>query len=400
MKGRSSFFEHYKEIRIEGFDQQRLINQCAKEEIIIRDLRIRNDIEMTMKVMDYDYNRLLRIARNKYQITVLRDNGYKPIFKKLFHKKSTIAGLIIFGLLMYYQSSFISEIRISGYEKFTEAQVRNCLTEAGFYEGCSKNISVDKVKLYLYNNLANLAWVGISYNGNLAEVTIVEGTKPTEKIDRNKPVHIVAAKDGYIEKIIAKEGFANVSKGAFVKAGDPVISGIVPIKSTAFNTSESAIERYVHAAGEVTAKVPYRFTYYQEKYDLIKKPTGKIMYGIKFQVGNFNFNTAKFFNRWETCVYKENKIASFIRPIPFSLSVAKCEEVTLSKKERSKKSIEKAANILLRKAEKENITENSQIINKSLKFSSGENIIEVNIMLEALEQIGKEEEFVIGEPTE
>lgn len=399
MKENSSFFEHYKQIKVEGFDQQRLINQCAKEKILLRDIRIKNDIEMTMKLMDWDYERFSRIARNKYQISVIRENGYKPIIKKLFRKKSTIIGLILFSLLMYYQSSFISEIHVSGYEKFTEAQVRQSLKEAGFYEGCSKGISVDEVKLHLYNNLEDLAWVGIRYTGNLAEVNLVEGTKPVEKADPNQVAHVVATKDGYIQKIIAKEGFAAVSPGAFVKAGDIVISGIVPIKTTSYGPTEGALtERYVHAFGEVTAKVPYRFTYYQERYDLMKQPTGKTMYGLNLQVGNFKLNTVKLFNHWETSDYTEKKLFHVVKPIPFGIAITKNEEITLARRERSEKTVSKAAEILLRQAIEEKVTENSQILNKSLKFSSEENIIEVTIMLEVLEQIGIEEEFAVGEP--
>ncbi|WP_027399336.1 sporulation protein YqfD [Anaerovorax odorimutans] len=398
MRENSSFFEHYKQIKVEGFDQQRLINNCAKEKIILRDIKIKNDIEMTFKIMAFDYKKFLRLARNKYQITVISENGYKPLIKKIFNKKSTIIGLILFAFIMYYQSSFISEIRINGYEKFTEAQVRNCLREAGFYEGCSKNISIDEVKLYLYNNLEDLSWVGISYVGNLAEVTIVEGTKPVKKVDPNKPTHIVADKDGYIDKIIAREGFATVSEGAFVKKGDIVISGIVPITNNNYSTTSSAaLERYVHASGEVTAKVPYRFTYYQERYDLIKEPTGKTMYGINLKIGNFNLNTGKLCNRWETSVYKENNIFKTIRPLPLSLSVTKTQEVKLYRRECDKEEVKKASEILLRHSIKDKIRENSQILNKSLKFSKEENIIEVTVMLEALEQIGSEEDFVIGE---
>ena len=49
---------------------------------------------------------------------------------------------------------------------------------------------------------------------------------------------------------------------------------------------------------------------------------------------------------------------------------------------------------------KEKIPENLQILNKSLKFSPGENIIGVAIMLETLEKIGIEKEIIIGNPTD
>lgn len=138
MKNRGSFIEHYKIVKIEGFSIQKLLTECAKSDIVLRDIHILNDMEIIMTLMDWDYDKLLKIVKNKYRVTILSEKGYKPLFKKIFNKKSTIIGLILFALLMYYQSSFVSEIRVYGYETFTEAAVRDSLRGAGFYEGCSK----------------------------------------------------------------------------------------------------------------------------------------------------------------------------------------------------------------------------------------------------------------------
>ena len=400
MKNKGSFLEHYKTIKVEGFEQHKLLTQCVKSGIILRDIHIQNEIEMTLKIMDWDFNKFMKLKKNSYQITIIHENGYKPIFKRIVRKKSTIVGLILFALLMYYQSSFVSEIRIFGYETFTELDVRQSLKEAGFYEGCSKTVDVNKVKLHLYQDLNNIAWVGVKYIGNMAEVTIVEGKITPKPVDITKPCHIIAAKEGYVEKVIAKEGRITLDKGAFAKIGDVLITGIVPVNSTAYGTSESAItERYVHASGEAYAKVPYRLSYHLEKYDLIKSPTGRNIYGFRLEIGDFKINTAKIFNNFDSSNYIEKQLINLIRPIPRSLALSRTEEVTLSKQERSQKDIKKAADLLVRKAIKEKVPENVQILNKSLKFTSEENIIGVTIMLETLEEIGEEKEIVIGKPT-
>ena len=43
---------------------------------------------------------------------------------------------------------------------------------------------------------------------------------------------------------------------------------------------------------------------------------------------------------------------------------------------------------------KENVAEKAQILNKSLSFSPGENIIEVAAMVEVLEEIGETKTFI------
>lgn len=401
MKNRGSFIEHYKIVRIEGFGIQKLLTECAKSDIVLRDIHILNDMEIIMTLMDWDYDKLLKIVKNKYRVTILSEKGYKPLFKKIFNKKSTIIGLILFALLMYYQSSFVSEIRVYGYETFTEAAVRDSLRGAGFYEGCSKKVDISSVKLHIYQDLDNIAWIGIKYIGNMAEVTIVEGTITPKLVDITKPCDIVASKNGYIEKTIAKEGKIAQEKGAYVQTGDVLISGIVPIKSTAYGTPESALtERYVHAAGEVYARVPYRLNYYQERYKLEKTPTGRQIVGIKLRFGNVFINTAKLFNYFDKASYREKIILDTIRPVPITIGFSVLEEIEVQKQEREQIEINKLGNTQVRTAIKENLPEKAQIINKSLNFAQRENIISVTILLETLEEIGKEKEIFIGEPAD
>lgn len=401
MRNRGSFFEYSIRIRVEGFEQEKLLTECIRRGIPIQDIHSLSDIEMTLTLMEWDYKEFLRIAKNRYQITVIRESGYKPAFKKAFGKKSTVVGLIIFAFLLYYQSTFVSEIRILGYEKFTETEIRASLREAGLYEGCSKGVDLKKVKLQIYQDLDNIAWIGVKYIGNLAEVTIAEGTATPKPVDKSRPCHIVADKEGYVERTIAREGVVAALPGTYVKPGDILISGIVPLKSTAYGTPVVDItERYVHSAGEVYARVPYRLFYYQEKYRFLKEPTGRSISGLRLEIGGLRLNTAKLFYTYENSVYQEKEVVQLIRPIPITVGFVRIDEVEVTREERSSTEIQKLANRQLRQAVKEKIPENSQILNKSLKFSTGENIIGVTILLETLEKIGEEKEIVIGNTTD
>jgi similar to stage IV sporulation protein len=401
MRNRGSFLENSVRLRVEGFEQQKLLTECLKKGIPMRDIHPENDIEMTLTIMEADFRAFSRLAKNRYRITVLKEYGYRPAARRLFSNKSTIAGLVIFALILFYQSTFVSEIRVYGYEKYTEAQIRESLRAAGLYEGCSKSVDLEKVKLHLYRDLDNITWIGVKYIGNLAEVTIVEGAETPKPVDKSKPCHIVADKEGFVEKTIAREGVVAAMPGTYVKPGDVLISGIVPLKSTAYGTPEASLtERYVHAAGEVYVKVPYRMVFYQEKYEYEKKPTGRNLYGVHMELGDFKLNTAKLLYNYSNSVYTEKTLFRFIRPIPVMLEIVKIDEVEVIRRERGPEAVAKEANRQIRQAIKEKIPEKTQILNKSLKFSSGENIIGVVIMLETLEKIGTEKEIIIGNPTD
>ncbi len=399
MKNKGSFFAYTKVIRVEGFEQQKLLSQCLKKKVVLRRVRFENDLSMTMELRNEDWDTFLGIVKRRYRVTILRENGYKPFILRALQRKSTLVGVLLFLSILIYQASFISEIRVQGYERIEEATIRQALKEVGFYEGCKKNVDINEIKTQMFQKLDNISWIGIKYNGSMAEVTIVEGTREIQPIDASTPVHIAAAKDGYIEKVIAREGIVQTQKGAFVKKGDIVISGELPIVDKAYaNRSEEELIRYVHANGEVKARILYRFPCYQEKYSLIKKKTGKEFYGVSINFGTFHFDTTKWIWPYNSSVYEERQIVKAVRPIPFKLSLIKLSEVELYRKERSEEEIRQLAKLQVRRFQKENIAENAQIINNSLKFEAKENIIEVTVMLHALEEIGYEVPIVKTKP--
>ncbi|QAT42703.1 sporulation protein YqfD [Aminipila luticellarii] len=393
--------EHYLLIKIEGFKQQDLISECMKKNIPLRNVKIKNNIEMTLKIKRDDFESLKKLGKNRYRMSILSEGGYLPLLSVVLNNKARICGVLLFIFIVYFQTLFISEIRIDGYEMFTERQIRECLKEGGMFEGCKKSMDIEKLKLFLYDKLDHVAFVGINVKGCLAEVKIVEGTINLKKVDKSAPCDIVADKEGYIDKITPIEGIRALDTGDYVKKGDIIIAGIIPIHSTAYGQPESSeTERYVHAEGTVTARIPYRFVYNQNACEILKKPTGKSFYSFDVKLGEKTFCTADLYNPFEVSTVENIKNFQGIRPFPFSFSVSKVNEMELQSRKRSQKEIEKEVNKLVRQEIKEKLPKNTQILNKSLYFTNKKNIIEVAVMIESLQEIGMEQEIVVGKNAE
>lgn len=386
------FLSHSVLLRIEGFDRQKLLSTCMAQGILLKDIRFEEELSMTLRVTREDFPRLKKAAGNRYRITVLSEKGFRPFFLRMFVRRSTVAGLLLFTALMFYQAAFISEVQIYGYEHLQEAEIRQVLAEHGICEGARKNKDLDGVEAAMYSRFDNLSWIGIEYSGNMASVQIVENKPVPERKDPSQYTHVVADKAGYIEKIIPRNGLRAVEDGTYVKPGDVVITGLMPIVDKTFENREGGF-RPVHGEGEVWARILYRFTYYQERFELIRKETGRHLYGISLQLGDFTLDSSDLLWPYDSAVREDKTVFQFVRPLPFSLSVSKVSEVELYKRERSEKEINQLAKAESRQAAKENIPENAQILNNSLKFSPKENIIEVSIALHALEEIGKEQPF-------
>lgn len=129
---------HFMMIRVEGFQLEKLISLCLKHNIPLRNFRMRSDMEMTFAIDWAYYEQLLRLEKNRHQITVIDQRGIVPPFKRILKKKSILIEVALFVLLLVYQSSYVSEIRVNGYERLTENEIREELAAAGLYEGCKK----------------------------------------------------------------------------------------------------------------------------------------------------------------------------------------------------------------------------------------------------------------------
>ena len=349
---KSNFMEHRKKLRIEGMMLHKLISECLEKNIYLRDIKFISEFEVILTITDFDFARLMKIVKSKYKITVLEEKGIIPTINAILSNKALLAGIAIFFIILYYQSLFISEIRIYGYQHFTEAEIRSSLRDAGIYEGSRKFHTKDEInqaKLEVYQDLLDISFIGIVYKGNLAEITIVEGSNYEKNVGNNTPCNIIADRAAYIVSVIPRDGMRVVSDGAFVNKGDVLISGTIPLNSTAYGTDKINItERYVHAEGTITAHVPYYINYIITP-DIIASDQNEHTYGIQVLSHESDYDMVK-----------------------------------------------RVSDRVIRKFIKENCLEKAQITNKSLNFAVKKNIIEVSVIIETLQEIGIEQEIMNG----
>lgn len=392
----SSFTEHYRKIKIEGFQPDKLVDRCIRDRIRLRGITFVSNLELTLFVSDRDFKKLKKMAGNRYKITILGNGGCRYWLGFLRNRKITILGMILFAAFLYYQSLFVVEIRIDGYEKISEASLRETLAEAGLYEGCRKKLDVDSIKIRLYEEYDNISWAGITLDGNLAQVKISEGANPIKKeetkVAKKNPCNIVADKAGYISSVDPEEGLRAVKDGAYVKKGDVLITGKIPLNSTAYTAdSEDETETYVHAAGTVEAKIPQRLHFFAEAYERIKKETGRCIWGVSIN----GHNPAKALNTYETCIVETKNLFNIVKPFRLKVDLVCVKEVRISQRKAGNRELKKAVNAQVRRYVKENLPESTQILNKSLNFSREKNIITIGVTLETLQKIGIEEEIVV-----
>ena len=393
-----SFLAHRKTVRIEGFEISRLISVCMKHRIRFKNLIYIDDTAVETLIREEDLVKLKQIAGNRYRISVKSSGGYMPFLMYIWKRKTTIIGIGIFVFLIIYQSLFVAEIEVTGYESISEKDIRQTLAEAGLYEGARINPDTSDIKLAVFSMSDNITYISVKYEGRKAIVDIVEAEYREIKKNKNtRPCNIVSDTDCYIDTIKVYNGERNVREGQYVKKGKVLISGRVPMESTAYGTpAEKIKEYYVHADGEVTGVRPCEYIFYEEKQEYIKEKTGRFIPYINVRLGDMIFSSENITGSFKISQRETFKtLKSTI--IPVKIETGRINEIQLKKHKRSKADIKKAAEARLRAEIKENLPEDAQIINKSLKFSSEENIIVIYVQLEVRQKIGKEEEITASD---
>jgi similar to stage IV sporulation protein len=261
-------------------------------------------------------------------------------------------------------------------------------------EGVSVGKFKDKIDIQsLINKIRiardDVAWVGMEIKGTNLIIDVVEADKKPEIIDENEYCNIVASKDGIITKIEAQNGTPVIKVGDIVKKGDVLVQGWLEGKYTE--------NRYVHAEGEIIAKVWYsekEKVYYKQTYE---NQTGAKESKYSININNFKINLFKTLSKFEnydtiSTVKKLKLTSNFYLPIEIIVNenVEKQKTQVVYDKNTAKEiGIKQLKNKL-----EEQITEKNNISNIYINSNETDEYIEVEVIYEVLENIGTKEKIL------
>lgn len=378
-----NFYRCHLQLRIEGFKADKLLNMAFRKGIFMRRICVLSETEITVWIAAGDLKKLKKLAKSLYKITVLQEKGPECGLKKIRRQPFVLLGITLAAAVIFARSLLISTVIVDGYKAIPEESLRKCLSESGIYEGAWRpDIEWEKARKTLYDTFPEITWVKLVYDGTAVYLDISEtdDLRDTSRTDADGDAEdtddaedtgkkitytdLVAEKSGYVESVQPLWGEARVEAGDYVKKGQVLIGGCIPIEPTTFEEGD-AKEYYVKAQGEVWARVPYRLNFAQERY--------------KENARGLQDENAEEFAEESAKGGENEKI------------------IIENKTERTTEEIKAKAEQQIRLWAKENLPENAEILNKSLNFTPKENIIEIGVTLEVRREITKEQETVVGQ---
>lgn len=385
-----SYVLGYLKLSVEGYYIERFINICRNNKITIWNLKRDKNVKLELNIGIRDLKKIAKIAKQtKCKLKITRKRGLPFVFNKYKKRKLFFVFLIVLISILAIASNFIWNIEIIEENEKME-NIYQDVVESGLEIGKMKTkINTKDIinKIRLKRN--DIAWMGIEIKGTNAIVRLVKSTAKPDIVNEEDYCNIVSDKQGVITKINAQNGTIAVKVGDTVNEGTTLINGWMEGKYTGI--------RYVHAKGEIQAKVwhtkskkiPYNVTE--------RKETGNIENKYKIKINNFEINLSKRLSKFQIydTIVLDNKFKMFSDfYLPISLEKITNKEI---KEEQKKYSVEEAKNLGVEELQKEldNEIENKEkIVNKIINVYEKEDGIEVYVTYEVLEEIGTNEKIV------
>lgn len=386
-----SYIMGYLKISVEGYYIERFINICKNKNITIWNLKRNKNILLTFNIRIKEFREMCKIAKKtNCKVKIISKNGLPFLLHRYKKRKIFIFLLLIMICFIWISSMFVWNVDIIEENNQELVDIRSDIEEAGLKNGVLKQkVNTKEIinKLRLKRN--DIAWIGIEMKGTNAIVKLVKADNKPDIIDTNEYCNVVSDKTGIITKISAQNGTANVKAGDTVKIGDVLINGWMEGKYTGL--------RYVHAKGEIEAKVwytkkkkiPYTLTQTRE--------TGNIQEKYFLKINNLKINFSKKYSKFKIYDTIENDskfriFSDFYLPISIVKTTYKeMEEYT------KKYTIEEAKNLGIEELQKEldeEIKYKEKIVNKNINTYECKDGVEVYVTYEVLENIGTNEKIV------
>lgn len=386
-----SYLIGYVMVEIEGYYIERFMNICRKQRVTIWNLKRDKSVRLKLNIRAKEFKQICQIAkRTNCKVKIKKKKGIPFLIHRYQKRKFFFLLLIIFILLLVGSSQFVWNVEMQEEQGRILENIEKDIEEAGLKTGKWKaNIDTKEIINKVRLKRQDIAWMGIELKGTNAIVKLVKADEKPNIINEDDYCNIVSDKTGVITKINAQNGTANVKEGDVVKQGEVLINGWMEGKYTGM--------RYVHAKGQIQAKVWYT-KHKKIKYNTTEKEeTGNIenQYEIKFN--NFKINLHKKLSKFKIydTIETESKFKLF-SDFYLPISIVKKTNKELQEVEKNYE-VEEAKNLGIQELQQEleqEIQDKEKIVNKNINTYEHEDGVDVYVTYEVLEEIGTNEKIV------
>lgn len=386
-----SYLSGYVDIVVEGYYIERFMNLCTSKNIFLWKINRNRSTILHARVRRQDFKKLKSVCKKTgCKMKIERKKGVSFVLQHYKKRKVFVGLLFTIFLSIIAFSNFIWNVEVVGNDMIGTEEILQVAKDGGLTIGKWKHsLDTKSVINRLRLERDDIAWVGIEQKGTNVTIKIVEADKKPDIINEEEYCNIVADKNAMILKVNAVNGTSLVKVGDVVKKGDILIGGWMEGKYTG--------TRYLHAQGEIQAKVWYTNKQRVDLVDNQKVETGAVENKYSVDINNFKINFYKRVSKFKNYdTIEENKkiklFSDFYLPIEMKKIVHK-----EYKNVQVIHTIEEAKEIAKQKAKEAldgQIESTENILNEQITTYEESSYVEVEVTYEVRENIGTKEKLV------
>lgn len=225
------FWKGYLIIELCGESKERFLNLCKNSEIELLHIFYMKE-HLYCKLCAKEYKKLYPfIKKTNCYPKIKKKVGIPFLLHHLKQRKGLIIGSILFILIVTQCSKRIWHIDVQGGFLHTRQQIMRVLNdELNIYGGIlSELVDCFEIEKRIRLDYNEIGWISVEKKGCRLNIMLNESVMPNIREQTDKAVHIVAERDGIVQRVEVSVGVPQVKKGDIVQKGDVLISGIIPI---------------------------------------------------------------------------------------------------------------------------------------------------------------------------
>lgn len=241
----------------------------------------------TVIIEERDASRINDLLSGRIEYCISECLGVYGALKRIRCKRALFFSCLITALALVFLSDLVWDVRVSGNENVSAAEIVCALREQGLFVGKMwTKVDRSQVETDTLLSMSTLGWININRRGAVAYVEVIEkeGQESIDEIQSIKYSNIVAEVDCVIEEITVERGVAVVKPGDVVKKGDLLISGLITTDGVA-----------CRAIGVVKGRMADRVTVYTLRNDFEIIDEEDKLCSITLNLFDFSINILKIY---------------------------------------------------------------------------------------------------------
>ncbi|MDE7395970.1 MAG: sporulation protein YqfD [Clostridiales bacterium] len=210
-------------LRVEGYNQLRLLNALNREDIAVFDFLREKSTECLFSVSKKDAPKTFAILNELcYTYKVTGDSGAVAFLKTAARRSGLLLTVVLLTACILFLRGFMWRVEISGCSAVPQKTVERVLATVGVKTGGKISAFDARAAETAVRGIEGVKLASVRRNGTTVRVEIFESDEVAPPL-AGSTTDILSSFDATVTRVVAREGTALVRPGQHVFAGTPLI---------------------------------------------------------------------------------------------------------------------------------------------------------------------------------